>query len=298
MIPYILKTETISLFPAGAAPITIHKDHMNFHAVRTAIIEGRFDDAVAMASVSSFVNHITAGAVQVGEDGVTFNGVPVTSYLANKMTQFFSEGLDISHYCKFLENLMNNPSMVSREELYLFLEAADLPITDDGCFIAYKAVRADFRDIHSGKFDNSPGQVLSMPRRDVDDNRERTCSYGFHAAAYQYAHNFMFNGRLVAVKINPADVVSVPSDYNNQKLRTCKYEVLHEVEGAVDMYTGQAFINTAPDAGAGDDDDDVEEYSDYDRGYDDAFYSNGLRTEQSSDYYEGYADGEVARDNN
>jgi len=86
---------------------------------------------------------------------------------------------------------MSNPSMTSRNELFLFLEAANLPITEDGCFLAYKAVTSDFKDKHSRKFDNSPGVTLEMPRRDVDDNREQTCSYGFHAAAYEYAKGFI-----------------------------------------------------------------------------------------------------------
>ena len=30
------------------------------------------------------------------------------------------------------------------------------------------------------------------------------------------------------VKINPADVVAIPSDYNNTKGRTCRYEVVSE----------------------------------------------------------------------
>ena len=46
--------------------------------------------------------------------------------------------------------------------------------------------------------------------------------------------------RMVAVKINPADVVSVPSDYGNQKLRTCRYEVMFEVPGAADIFKGKA----------------------------------------------------------
>ncbi len=136
--------------------------------------------------------------------------------------------------------------MISRRELYLFLEAANLPITDDGCFMAYKAVRGDFRDKHSGKFDNSPGVTHQMPREHVDDDRERTCSYGFHAAAYEYARNFLGAGgdKLVAVKINPADVVSVPSDYNNQKLRCCKYSVMFEIPGAIDVFKGASYYTT------------------------------------------------------
>jgi hypothetical protein len=244
MIPYLLKTNSVSLFPANQPPIIIDETHINFVAVVNAIKERDFDNAVALASVKSYLNSISGGAVSVNDDGVTYQGNPLTGYLANKLHQFFQEGLPVEHYCKFVDNLMANPSMTSRKELYLFLEAADLPITEDGCFIAYKAVNASFRDKHTGNFDNSPGTVLSMLRRNVDDNRDVTCSYGFHAAAYEYAKGFMSHGdKLVAVKINPADVVSVPSDYKNQKLRCCKYEVLFEIPDASDIFKGRAMYN-------------------------------------------------------
>jgi hypothetical protein len=38
---------------------------------------------------------------------------------------------------------------------------------------------------------------------------------------------------MVVVKINPKDVVSVPSDYNCQKLRCCAYTVVSEVEAEI-----------------------------------------------------------------
>ena len=143
----------------------------------------------------------------------------------------------------------------------------------------------DFKDIHSRTFDNSPGQILSMPRRDVDDNRERTCSYGFHAAAYSYARNFMGGGRLIAVKINPADVVSVPSDYNNQKLRTCRYEVMFEVENADDTLTGRTYYQTHSPAET---DEDEAELTDYDEGYTAAAEGAYIAPGRSAEYYDGY----------
>lgn len=238
MIPYILKTNSLSLFPACQPPIMLLDTHPNFNAVIEAIKNGDFDAALELASIPAFVNKITAGRVTVDPTGVYYNSVPVTGYLANKMMQFFNDGLPVEAYCKFLDNLYSNPSRTALNELYLFLEAADLPLTEDGYFIAYKAIRNDWKDIHSGQFDNSPGTTHVMPRNAVDDNRDRTCSYGFHAAAYAYARNFMgHNGRLVAVKINPADVVSVPSDYGNQKLRTCAYTVLYEIPDALDTLT-------------------------------------------------------------
>jgi hypothetical protein len=244
MIPFILKSSSISLFPVGGEPIIIDYTHVNFNAVADAIREGRWDDALEMASVSNYINSVSAGNVRVDETGLYYKDMPLTGYLANKLTQFFNEGLLVEHYCAFVDNLMNNPSMVSRNELFLFLEAANLPVTDDGCFLAYKAVTNDYKDHHTGSFDNSPGVTHSMPRREVDDNRERTCSYGFHAAAYDYAKSFG-GQRIVAVKINPADVVSVPSDYNNQKLRCCKYTVAFEIENRADTLTGRAYYSPA-----------------------------------------------------
>jgi hypothetical protein len=245
MVPFILKSNSVSLFPAGQAPILIDSEHVNFAAVVEAIRSGDFDAAVELASVTNFLKTISGGAVSVSEQGVTYKGELLTGYLANKMVVFFNQGLPVEHYCTFLSNLMANPSMTARKELYNFLEAADLPITEDGCFLAYKAVRSDFKDIHSAKFDNSPGKRHVMARAEVDDDRTRTCSYGFHAAAYQYARNFMqAGGKMVAVKINPADVVSIPADYNNQKLRCCDYTVMFEVPGAADIFKDRAFMSS------------------------------------------------------
>jgi hypothetical protein len=252
MIPHIIKMTSISLFPVGEAPIIIDGGHPNFEAVREALAEGRDDEAVELARIDLLLAKVSGGDVEVTDTGVSYKGMPINGYLTEKLLQFFAEGLPVEHYCLFLSNLMANPSMVSREELYLFLEGADLPITEDGCFLAYKSVRADFKDKYSGKFDNSPGVTHTMERREVDDNRDRTCSYGFHAAAYEYAKNFMSGGwdKMVAVKINPKDVVSVPADYRNQKLRCCKYTVLYEVPGAADIFKGRAHVS-APTKGTG-----------------------------------------------
>jgi hypothetical protein len=270
MIPHIIKTSSISLFPPNVAPILIDSSHVNFTAVRDALSVHDYDVAVMLASVPAFVQKAVGPDVTVNDQGVFWKGTPISSYLADKMMQFFREGLPFEHYGLFLSNLMNNPSRTSVQELFLFLEAADLPITEDGCFLAYKAVRSNFRDKHTGRFDNSPGtSVPRMERNQVDDNRERTCSYGYHAAAYTYASGFMSGSdKLVAVKINPADVVSIPSDYGNQKLRCTYYEVLFEVPGAADVFKDRAYVSGSADGDNfyNDDEDDA-----------DIFWTSGLR---------------------
>ena len=43
----------------------------------------------------------------------------------------------------------------------------------------------------------------------------------------------------MTVEVDPANVVSVPSDYNSQKVRVCRYKVLNIVNEALDCYVYQ-----------------------------------------------------------
>lgn len=142
----------------------------------------------------------------------------------------------------FLEKLYQNPSQESISNLYEFIRRYNLVIRPDGDFIAFKGLRSDYASIHSGEgivngiaydkanLDNSPGNVIEVRRSYVDSNQEEGCSRGLHAGSIGYASSFA-QGQLVAVAINPRDVVSVPHDYAFQKIRTCRYEVLNDVAG-------------------------------------------------------------------
>jgi acyl carrier protein len=144
-----------------------------------------------------------------------------------------NEGFDVQPMLSFLENLMQNPSKRAVDELYGFLEQNSLPITEDGHFVAYKRVRDDYMDFYTGKMDNSVGKEVKMERNQVDDDKDRTCSTGLHFCSLEYLPHYHSNqGRIVIVKINPADVVSIPSDYNNAKGRACRYVVIEEYFGS------------------------------------------------------------------
>jgi hypothetical protein len=156
---------------------------------------------------------------------------PVHSTLATRVLSFLEAGLDCVHLFKFILKLNLNPSKRAVDELYTFLEHRALPITDNGNFLAYKAVRDDYFDKYSGKFINTIDAVLEMPRNKVDDDKNVGCSYGFHAGTIEYAKQFSGgSGHIMLVEINPSDVVSIPTDCEFQKLRTCKYKVVGEYE--------------------------------------------------------------------
>jgi hypothetical protein len=162
-------------------------------------------------------------------DGMIFWGdEQIHSSLARRMLDVISEGLDIEPWKKFATNVYANPSPMARTELYDFLEKADCPITPDGCFIGFKKVRYDYLDCHSGTFDNSVGQFVSMPREQVDPRRSNVCSTGLHFCSKKYLPNTP-GERTLLVKINPRDVVSIPDDHDQAKGRTCQYEVVGEI---------------------------------------------------------------------
>lgn len=130
----------------------------------------------------------------------------------------------------FLEKIYHNPSPFVFSTLYDFLVHTDTEINAEGDVSAYKAVRQDFRDIHSGTIVNNIGAVITMERSEVDELPENTCSHGLHVGSLKYAREFGgHDSRILQVKINPADFVTVPFDYSGQKARVCKYTVMGEI---------------------------------------------------------------------
>ena len=178
--------------------------------------------------------------IEVKDGNVYIDGDAVTSIVAERVLNALAGDVDAVHIFKFMTRLQLNPSKRAVDELYTFLEHKNLPITDSGTFLAYKAVRSDYSDKHTGTFFNTVGSVLTMPRNKVDDDKEVGCSYGFHAGTLEYASDFANHyDKMVVVEIDPADVVSIPTDCNFQKLRTCRYKVVAEYEKPLveDKYT-------------------------------------------------------------
>ena len=209
-------------------------DHTNYKVILEALPTATEDELLELVDIEKAVATFSQGQVSIHNGKVMFEGEEVHGSISKRILEFMSKGLPFEPLVKFLENLMENPSMQSQQELYDFLEHENLPVTEDGCFLAYKAVRSDFKDKWKSTFDNSVGQVCEMRRAKVDDNRKVGCSQGLHAGALNYVANYGSvdaGDNIVIVKINPQDVVSVPSDCDCEKLRTCKYEVVGLYQG-------------------------------------------------------------------
>lgn len=265
------------------------QEHPNFEA----ILAGALADDESIIDLFDLEKQVAkrfenlSERVSVAHGRVYFDGEEVNNTLANQILNFMSEGEDFGALVQFFENVANNPSKHSQEQLFSWLDDRDFTITDDGCFIAYKGVRkradGSFEsishgtaivdgEVHTGGIPNYQGAVITMPRSEVAFDPHQGCSYGLHAGTWNYASNFA-QGATLTVKINPRDVVSVPVDSNSQKLRVCRYTVLEVVEQPLDSF----YVNTAPEVTPGvwgeaedvyddefdDDDDDSEDWYSY-----------------------------------
>ena len=225
--PYLIQGNNIVVV-IGNKSHTISKTHITYNKVLDAIKAGDWDSLPDIIEPKKVVLNYGAGNVSIQGETLFWKGKELNTGLSVRMIQMLQEGFPIEPMVNFMENLYKNPSKRAVTELYGFLEKNNLPITPDGHFLAYKKVRENFFDVHSGTMDNSPGKVVEMERHEVDDNRDNTCSTGLHFCGMSYLS--CFGGeRTVIVKINPADVVSIPSDYNDAKGRTCRYEVIGEL---------------------------------------------------------------------
>ena len=174
-------------------------------------------------------DYLLDSEVKIKDGCVIYQEEEVHNALTEKIISFMRLGLPVQPLINFLKNMMKNPSFSSRKELFDFLAHKSLPITEDG---------------------------------------NNGCSAGLHAGTLEYVQSYgrfcedeTSTDQCIIVKINPADVVSVPTDCNCQKLRTTSYEVLA-------LYSGEMEYNLATDEGEewdeDYDDDDYEDYEDYD----------------------------------
>ena len=202
-------------------------DHPSHRLLINKLKDKDYVDLEALVCPSHIFEY--AFDAKIIDEEVFVNGKPLHNTLTKRTLELSRKGYDVKFLLSFLANCEKNPSNRAIMELYDFLENRNLPITEDGCFLAYKRVREDWFDIYSGTIKNEIGSTVSMPRLNVDDDRNHQCSYGLHVGALEYVKNYGSGGHILIVKVNPKDCISLPLDHGAQKLRVCQYEILYEL---------------------------------------------------------------------
>jgi len=255
--PYIIQGNNITVV-VDNNPHTISQSHLAFTQIKEAIRAQNWDQVRELIEPKKVLINAGKGNISVKGDVVYWRGQELHNALSRRLVPMLRDGFNVDPLVNFMDNLMENPSKQSVDELYGFLEKNNLPITADGHFLAYKKVAANGYDVHSGTVPNlmahefSQEELDSMPmacgidqavtvsisdnkttvvemlRNQVDDNRNNHCSQGLHFCSQSYLGKFG-GSRVMLLKINPRDVVSIPTDYNGAKGRCCRYEIVGEV---------------------------------------------------------------------
>lgn len=222
------------------------KAHPNYNKLVTHLKNNNVEHFEAAYDIISHVNSYCEGYVNCDHGSLSWNGITMPDMFTGTIIDMVRQGFPFEPMLNFLDNMSQNPSDHAITELFDFMENKHMPITMDGCFLAYKAVGPNFMDLYSGSFDNSVGNVCEIPRSQVDNNRSNGCGKGLHVGAIDYAKSYggidldndsgSDNGgnQMVICKVNPRDVVSVPTDAKFQKLRTCRYEVVAKFDSIFD----------------------------------------------------------------
>jgi hypothetical protein len=124
------------------------------------------------------------------------------------------------------------------KDVLKFMERGDLPLTDDGCIIAYKVLSSTskvddsplgqgiFVDCHTRKVEQRVGSFVTQSI-DLINQDKAQCGTGLHIARRAYLGNFS-GDIIVMVKIKPEDVIVVPNG-EPDKMRVRGYHILAKI---------------------------------------------------------------------
>jgi hypothetical protein len=245
---YLYRTEEmITLIKVGGGSVVVNKaDKVKWDTVTTIldnalvvdaeVLESAFEEASTTAKIMKYqhkyknlIVDLYVGSVYVLMAGIKY---PVNSRLSSRLLGMLENNEDVTALAKFTQKLMQNPSKDVVVDLFDFLTAADVKIDDNGDVVCYKKIKEDFTDIYTGTIRNDIGVTVSMPRSEVVENRNKTCSSGLHVCSKSYLPHYggyVESPRVVKVIVEPQDFVSIPTDYSFAKARVCRYKVVADV---------------------------------------------------------------------
>jgi len=244
----------------NGVPLVADNNHPSFNAIVELLLAGDEESAAKLYDVSDAANEkfeeITT-RVSIKNGRIYYDHEEVDSSLSEQIIRFMQNDEDFYPLVNFYERIQRNPDPYSREQIYRWLRTHRFTITEDGTILGYKGVNSDLTSIHSGtaivdgetlkgNIPNKLDSVVTMPRSEIDSNPDVACSWGLHVGTYDYANSF--GSKTLLVEVDPQDIVSVPSDANDEKMRVCRYLVHDVVESPLDIPLYSIRLNEDPEA--------------------------------------------------
>ena len=219
--------------------------HVEYDNLKACVMEGQQDEFLELIDTVSVIENWSEGNFEFKDGYLYYEDEQVASQPTERIVGLIKGGHDHKPMLAYLDRLYQNVSNRAVMESYDWCSHKGLPITPDGMLVGYKGVtvyqgedtvdkigniitEGDLVDKYTGKsFRNNTMDSPSMNRRRVSDNCNEGCAAGLHVGTFEYASDWATNsGKVVLVKFDPSDIVSVPTDCNHQKMRVSGYTVI------------------------------------------------------------------------
>ena len=219
--------------------------HVEYDNLKACVMEGQQDEFLELIDTVSVIENWSEGNFEFKDGYLFYEDEQVASQPTERIVGLIKGGHDHKPMLAYLDRLYQNVSNRAVMESYDWCSHKGLPITPDGMLVGYKGVtvyqgedtvdkigniitEGDLVDKYTGKsFRNNTMDSPSMNRRRVSDNCNEGCAAGLHVGTFEYASDWATNsGKVVLVKFDPSDIVSVPTDCNHQKMRVSAYTVI------------------------------------------------------------------------
>jgi hypothetical protein len=222
----VIDQNFITIFE-NSTPRRINATHAAATRIKELLARQDFPGALRLMSPSGTlqdaVQKNSDPKLTYAEGNLQWSGASINADLQSRIVSALQANQSIAPFINFLNKCDENPLPAAIARLYEFVSHRSLQITNDGDILGYKNVRTDFHDHHTGKYDYTPGNVVIMDRVDVEYDPQLECSRGLHFACLTYAKGFHPGNPIVIVRVNPADIVSIPNN-DPKKARACRLE--------------------------------------------------------------------------
>ena len=246
--------------------------HPEYEGLVECVKTGDGEAFTELLEVGTVIENWSEGNFELRDGFLYYEDEQVASQPTDRIIQLIKNGWDHKPMLAYLDRLYHNISNRAVMESYNWCSHKGLPITPDGYLVGYKGVsvysgenttdkmgrplqNGDLVDRYTGNsFRNNVADECGMNRRKVSDNCNEGCAAGLHVGTYEYASDWATSsGKVILVKFDPADIVSVPTDCEHQKMRVSKYTV---ISVARDIIEEEVY------------EDEYDEYDEYENQYD------------------------------
>lgn len=226
---YIIREDELIYYSRQEGFVSVKKENPNYKKILEFLVSPDFSE-------TKFLDMAREEFDVKKELGSEVEKIEIPTEVNKKIGELVSEGYEKKHYEKFFHRCSKNPNPESVKMLFEFLTKHHLTIDQDGFFYAYKKVKSDLFDVYTGKIKNTVGTYVEIPREKCTFDPRSACGPGLHCGSLEYAQNYDSDGgKVLLIKVDPKDVVSVPYDHNAAKIRVCRYYVdsIYEAETAL-----------------------------------------------------------------